>query len=466
MTIINIATYITESFAKSWKILPIKEDDQNLWIWHESENNLYLKDILQRLSGKNVSITKMDKASLERCIQKFYHPEIALHSIGKEQKQTFLDEENSDPIVNYFNELLILAVDERASDIHIEPFENYIQVRFRIDGLLISRPSMDEKKLVQLVARIKILSKLDVAMHKVAQDGRFKIVVKDKKIDCRVSLMPTIHGERVVIRLLNQDRLLYSLSELGLDKKSLENLKGNLLGQGGVILVTGPTGSGKTTSLYSIITYLKSDPLNIITLEDPVEYKLEGVNQIAVNPKIGLTFSKGLKNILRQDPDIILVGEIRDKETAQIAISAGLTGHLVLASLHTNNAPHSLTRLIDMGIEPFLISSSVKAIVAQRLIRIFCTYCKNSKESCSYCRDTGFFDREAIFEYLSLSDTLRQYVNNSSSAGIIRKYAIKEGMKTLLDNGMDKVNQGRTSREEIYRVCGIPERREDYVSYI
>jgi general secretion pathway protein E len=384
------------------------------------------------------------------------------------------------PIIRLLNALLQEAVKERASDIHIEPYEKELEVRIRVDGML--HRALSPPKIIQdaLISRVKIMSNLDIAEKRLPQDGKIRLLIGGKDIDVRVSVIPTIHGERAVLRLLDRRQGLIGLWEVGLDKEEERLLEELLLRPNGILLVTGPTGSGKTTTLYAAINRIHSEDKNIITVEDPVEYQLKGIGQIQVNPKVGLTFASGLRSILRQDPDVIMVGEIRDMETAEIAIQASLTGHLVLSTLHTNDAPSAVIRLIDMGVEPFLVSSSVAGILAQRLVRVICPLCKESYmpsstelsyfneplpaglwrgRGCEKCKGSGYTGRTGIFELLVPDNAMRQMIAEKADAQGIREAAAKKGMRPLRADGLDKASAGITTLEEVLRVTqkDIPE---------
>ncbi|MDY0045053.1 MAG: type II secretion system ATPase GspE, partial [Syntrophales bacterium] len=409
-------------------------------------------------------------------------PEESPDSIISEIEETadLLDDTSDAPLVKLVNIMLSRAVKERASDIHIEPYQNTLIVRYRIDGVLYNILNLPKKIQSSLVSRVKVMAKLNIAEKRLPQDGRIDIKIGDKSIDIRVSVIPTSFGERVVLRLLDKTGMIFKLNDLGIDEGRLVLFMDLITSPHGIILVTGPTGSGKTTTLYAALSTINNPEINIITIEDPVEYQMEGIGQIQVNPKIDLTFARGLRSIVRQDPDVILVGEIRDKETAEIAIQSSLTGHLVFSTLHTNDAASAITRIIDMEIEPFLVSSSVLAVIAQRLVRVLCPHCKEpyvpdshslmkigigAKESelptvyrsagCSACMNTGFRGRSAIFEMMPFSDELKKLVLGTSDSNQIRKEAVKEGMVTLVQDGARKVLDGITTIEEVFRVTRI-----------
>jgi general secretion pathway protein E/type IV pilus assembly protein PilB len=380
-------------------------------------------------------------------------------------------------IIRFVNQILSDAISLRTSDIHVEPFEHELRIRYRIDGLLQEVPVPPQIKRFQaaIVSRIKILSNLNIAEKRVPQDGRIKIRVKTSDVDIRVSVIPMLHGEAVVMRLLRQDAGLIGLEGLGMDERD-RNLFHQVLGMPhGIALVTGPTGSGKTTTLYSALTQINDSIRKIITIEDPVEYQLKGINQIQVSEKAGLTFARGLRAILRHDPDVVLIGEIRDKETAQIAVQASLTGHMVFSTLHTNDAPGALTRLVDMGVEPYLVASSLEAVLAQRLVRVLCPECKAidltartealqsrvpalqratiyQAAGCKACRMTGYTGRQALFELMGMSTEIRSVLLRGGSSIEVKEAARKQGMRTLIEDGWRLVRNGVTTPSEVLRV--------------
>ena len=388
-------------------------------------------------------------------------------------------------IIRFVNQILTDAISMRTSDIHVEPFEHELRIRYRIDGLLqeVSVPAQIKRFQAAIVSRIKILSNLNIAEKRVPQDGRIKIRVKTSEVDIRVSVIPMLHGEAVVMRLLRQDAGLIGLEGLGMDKRDRELFDRILDMPHGIALVTGPTGSGKTTTLYSALTQINDSIRKIITIEDPVEYQLKGINQIQVSEKAGMTFGRGLRAILRHDPDVVLVGEIRDQETAQIAVQASLTGHMVFSTLHTNDAPGALTRLVDMGVEPYLVASSLEAVLAQRLVRVLCPECKTVDISertrglrervaalegatiygatgCKACRMTGYTGRQALFELMAMSASIRTVLLRGGSSVDVKEAARKEGMRTLVEDGWRLVRNGITTASEVLRVS-----KEDDMSF-
>jgi general secretion pathway protein E/type IV pilus assembly protein PilB len=399
------------------------------------------------------------------------------------EEDTDLDTAAEDAsIIRFVNQVLKDAIELRASDIHLEPFEDELRIRYRIDGVLQDVPVPAQIKRFQpaIVSRVKILSHLNIAEKRLPQDGRIKIRIEDSEVDIRVSVIPMLHGEAVVMRLLRQNSTLRGLVEIGMDTRELTGFQRVLQMPHGIILVTGPTGSGKTSTLYTALNEINDSDRKIITIEDPVEYQLRGVNQIQVSEKAGLTFAKGLRSILRHDPDVILIGEIRDQETAQIAVQASLTGHLVFSTLHTNDAPGALTRLVDMGVEPYLVASSLEAVLAQRLVRVLCKACKQEDHSpaaqafkmqvgipanttiyksvgCRECRQTGFLGRHAIFEWMDTDNEIRQLILKNSSSDLIRDAARRAGMRTLAEDGWRLVRMGITTVEEVLSVTTAKE---------
>ncbi len=382
------------------------------------------------------------------------------------------------PIIKLVNQILFQAVKKDASDIHIEPFEKEVRVRFRIDGIMYNEMTIPRRALGAIVSRIKIMSNLDIAEKRIPQDGRINIKIADKVIDIRVSILPVAHGERIVMRLLPTTRAFLELDKMGFSERDFKIVKLAIEQPNGIIYITGPTGSGKTTTLYSILSELNKPDTNIITVEDPVEYQLMGIGQVQVKEKVGLTFAAALRSILRQDPDVVMIGETRDAETAQIAIQAALTGHIVLSTLHTNDAPASITRLIDMGVEPFLISSSIVIVVAQRLVRKLCDKCKvkyNPPEEmlkrlritpeeaksitfyeakgCDECGNTGYKGRLPIFEVMEMTDDIAKLTMERANTSVLKKQAIADGMTLLVQDGVRRIKEGLTTIEEVLAVA-------------
>ena len=419
----------------------------------------------------------MSQDSAEQVIQNMHEDDSDQILSEIEETGDLLDETSEAPIIKLVNLMLSQAVKARASDIHVEPYQDKLKIRYRVDGILYNKLSPPKRIQSTLVSRIKVMAKLNIAEKRLPQDGRIEIRIADKNVDIRVSTIPTAFGERVVLRLLDKSTVLLKLTDIGMPEERLELIDGLIRSPHGIILVTGPTGSGKTTTLYAALSKINNPDINIITIEDPVEYQIEGIGQIQVNPKIGLTFANGLRSIVRQDPDVILVGEIRDLETAEIGIQSALTGHLVFSTLHTNDSASAVTRLIDMGIEPFLVSSSVMAILAQRLVRVVCDECKETyvadEESldsigitpemaagrniyrgrgCSSCLNTGYRGRTGIFELMILDDSIKNLILKTSDANAIKRQAIDQGMFSLRQDGVQKVLDGITTIEEVFRV--------------
>ncbi|MBM3837078.1 MAG: type II/IV secretion system protein [Verrucomicrobia bacterium] len=446
-------------------------------------------DTLKTLTGLKLKPVLAPREAIQREMKKRLGVGAdTIDTLGEEASFQVVDEDRDEDtnldtaaedasIIRFVNQVLRDAIELRASDIHLEPFEDELRIRYRIDGVLQEVPVPSQVKRFQpaIVSRVKILSHLNIAEKRLPQDGRIKIRLDNSEVDIRVSVIPMLHGEAVVMRLLRQDATLLGMPELGMDKRELKLFRKMLGLPHGIILVTGPTGSGKTTTLYTALSEINDSVRKIITIEDPIEYQLKGVNQIQVSEKSGLTFARGLRSILRHDPDVILVGEIRDRETAQIAVQASLTGHLVFSTLHTNDAPGALTRLVDMGVEPYLVASSLEGVLAQRLVRVLCPQCKEEDPSqtaqafkeqvdslqgatilravgCRECRQTGYFGRHAIFEMMDLNYDIRQMILKSCSSGEIGAVARRSGMRTLAEDGWRLVCEGVTTPEEVLRV--------------
>ena len=443
----------------SYKIIPVLSTEKEIL---KIINNHF--DILKENSTTSV-IENLEESDFE------------ILSSPITETEDIMDMANEAPIIRLVNTVIKQAIEDRASDIHIEPFEKDLIIRFRIDGILYNMFTPPKKYQAAIISRIKIMSNLNIAENRLPQDGRIQLKVGGKDIDIRVSVFPTYYGERIVLRLLNKSDMKFDLDSLGFSKDSLSIFNELIKKTHGIILVTGPTGSGKTTTLYSVLTRLNTPDVNILTVEDPIEYQLHGVGQMQVKPKIDLTFAAGLRSILRQDPDIIMVGEIRDLETAEIAIQAALTGHRVFSTIHTNDAASGITRLLDMGVEPFLIASSVNAFLAQRLVRTICPHCKQSYKpdtvvlkdlgikssqiqgkklykgkGCEKCINTGYLGRSGIYELLPITNDIRKLIMEHADAVAIKEKAIANGMKTLLQDGIEKAFQGLTTLEEVLRV--------------
>jgi general secretion pathway protein E/type IV pilus assembly protein PilB len=451
-------------------------------------------DALKTMTGLNLKPILASSEAIQREIKKrlgvgadtigTLDEEKGFQVVDENAEDTNLDEaaEDEASIIRFVNQVLKDAIELRASDIHLEPFEDEFRIRYRIDGDLQEIPVPAQLKRFQpaIVSRVKILSHLNIAEKRLPQDGRIKIRLDDADVDIRVSVIPMLHGEAVVMRLLRQNSTLRGLGEIGMNTREYEHFRHVLTLPHGIVLVTGPTGSGKTSTLYTALNEINDAVRKIITIEDPVEYQLKGVNQIQVNEKSGLTFARGLRSILRHDPDVVLIGEIRDAETAQIAVQASLTGHLVFSTLHTNDAPGALTRLVDMGVEPYLVASSLEAVLAQRLVRVLCKHCKEADNSgtaqafkaklgipadrtiyksigCRECRNTGFFGRHAIFEWMDTDEAIRRLILENASTDLISAAARKGGMRTLAEDGWRLVAAGVTTVEEVLSVTTAKE---------
>ncbi len=484
------AQILPYSFAKNHAVLPIDECDGKLLVAHLNPLNLDVLEEVRCLTGREVQEVLTSKKALEEAIELCYHQKenvaseliASLHSesprsADEEEGYDLLDHDAHSPVVRLLNMMLAEAIQQGASDIHFEPMENGLGVRYRIDGVLQMRHSPPKDYQSQLITRIKVMARLDIAEHRLPQDGRIKLKLGGRQIDFRVSTVPVVYGERIVLRILDKNNVLLGLHKIGMRDAILSQFSRQIRLSEGIVLVTGPTGSGKTTTLYSALSEINSAETNIMTIEDPVEYKLQGMAQIGVNPKIHLTFATGLRHILRQDPDVIMIGEIRDKETAEIAIQSSLTGHLVLSTLHTNDAPSALTRLVDMGIEPYLLSSSVVAVLAQRLVRLNCPHCTSSYEpsdqelaelkvsraqlidnllckgaGCSHCYQSGYKGRHGIYELMVVTGAIKQQLLKSADAVELQRVALEKGMMSLRQEGALLAIAGKTSSSEVIRV--------------
>ncbi|HNY51168.1 MAG TPA: type II secretion system ATPase GspE [Smithella sp.] len=500
---IDFTQTLSIQYLKKHKLIPLITEEEAVIAVNDPSNFQPVDDLRQLLKnpGLQVVLAPQDAImaainmayDMSRASAKDYFEEMNESAtddlISKIDETTDLLDETSDaPIIKLVNLILSGALKDRASDIHVEPYSGNLKIRYRIDGILYDILSLPRRIESPLVSRIKIMAKLNIAEKRLPQDGRIEIKIADRLVDIRVSIIPTAFGERVVLRLLDKTANILMLSDLGMHDERIRHLNKLIKSPYGIILVTGPTGSGKTTTLYAALSTINRPEINIITIEDPIEYQMDGVGQIQVNPKIDLTFAAGLRSIVRQDPDVILIGEIRDRETAEIAIQSSLTGHLVFSTLHTNDAASAVTRLIDMGIEPFLVTSSIVAIIAQRLVRVLCPHCKESytpddeslynlglnksvlqnntfyrKKGCNLCMQTGFRGRSAIFEILTVDDEIKKLVLRTSDANQINELAIRQGMITLQKDGIDKVLSGITTIEEVLRVTRSLQRKDDIV---
>ncbi|WP_223702937.1 GspE/PulE family protein [Sutcliffiella deserti] len=474
---------IAKDFAKRNLLIPLKKEYGKLYVAMADPMDYFAIDDLRLSTGFEIEPVIATKDDILRSINKYYEVSDAIDEfmdiaepdtkLNKEDERITQDDS---PVVRLVNQILQNAVQQRASDVHIDPQETKVVVRYRVDGVLKTERTMPKHTQNVLIARIKILGNLDITEHRIPQDGRIKTNIDYHPVDVRVSTLPTVYGEKVVMRILDMSSALNDLTQLGFNAKNYERFIDLITKPTGIILITGPTGSGKSSTLYAGLNHLNSEEVNIITVEDPVEYQLEGINQIQVNTNVGMSFAKGLRAILRQDPNIIMVGEIRDKETAEVAIRASLTGHLVLSTLHTNDSISTITRLIDMQVEPFLVGSSVNGVLAQRLVRKVCRDCVKQDEpterekeifakrgltiekvsrgkGCGTCNMTGYKGRLAIHELLVLNDEMRKVIMNNQSVSKIRELAYKADTVFLIDDGLMKVKQGLTTTEEILRVA-------------
>lgn len=485
--------YVPYSFAKRNVVLPIKEENGVIFVAISDPLHLEALEELRLMLNCPIKAVYSPKETILASINELYNREHGAASEmianlsdrsddgrgeGEIEVYDLLDDgHHQAPIVKLLNLILTEAIQQGASDIHFEPFEDRLRVRYRIDGVLQNRHSPAQEYQAQLMTRIKVMSKLDIAEHRLPQDGRIKLKMGRREIDFRVSTVPVAGGERIVLRILDKGNVILGLDKIGMLSNIFEDFKNLIATPEGIILVTGPTGSGKTTTLYSAICEMYSEESNIMTIEDPVEYNLSGIAQIGVQTKIKLTFATGLRHILRQDPDIIMIGEIRDGETADIAVQSSLTGHLVLSTLHTNDAPSAITRLVDMGVEPYLLSSTIIGVLAQRLVRRICPECKTQylptdqelksiglkKEDlpdrslfkgkgCSACFDTGYKGRHGIYELMVVNNELRKQIVKSPDAIELRRIALESGMVSILTHGSDLVKRGLTTVSEVLRV--------------
>lgn len=488
----NVVKLIPADVAQKYQIMPINRTGATITIAMVDPSNVFAIDDVKFMTGYNVEPVVATEAGIKNAINKYYSLSSAIEkvitSLEEDDKSVGViheEEDNVDvaklkaeveeaPVVKLVNMILTDAVQKGASDIHIEAYEKAFRVRYRIDGSLYEVMTPPMKLRAALTSRLKIMAELDIAERRLPQDGRIKLKIKDKEVDLRVSTLPCLFGEKIVMRILDKSNLMLDLTKLGFEPKALKDFMDAITSPYGMVLVTGPTGSGKTTTLYSALQQVNTIDVNIMTAEDPVEYNLMGINQVQMKDDIGLNFAAALRSFLRQDPDIIMVGEIRDYETAEIAVKAALTGHLVLSTLHTNDAPSTINRLLNMGVEPFLVSSSVILILAQRLVRKVCQNCKKAEkipiqtlidsgftkeeaasvvcykgEGCNTCNNTGYKGRVALYEVMPVKEEIKELILQGASALDIKRTAIKLGMKTLRMSGLSKVKEGLTSLEEV-----------------
>lgn len=478
---------LPQSLCDKYNLVPFGFDGESIKIALEDPLNIFAIDDVSISTGLNVKSYISYKKDIYKFIQINYSSEEvnkAAEALSKESLESKVEvlniEEISDvknaPVVKMIEQLFRNSIEMRASDIHIEPYEKEVRIRYRIDGKLTTVNTLAVESLVPLITRIKILANLNIAERRIPQDGRIITKIGQDEVDLRVSILPVVNGEKVVIRILTRDSYKVGKEELGINKENLKKLNNIISNPNGIVLVTGPTGSGKSTTLYSILSELNKSDINIVTIEDPVEYTLNGINQVNVNSKTGLTFASGLRSILRQDPDVVMIGEIRDEETAQIAIKAAITGHLVLSTLHTNDAPSTITRLLDMGIEPYLVATSISGIIAQRLVRKICNYCKEEYiasdyeksifnidtntelklsrgKGCGHCNNSGYNGRIGVYEIMEITREHRNFINDSKNSDILRDISIKNGMTTLEEECKELVLKGVTTLEELATIA-------------
>jgi general secretion pathway protein E len=477
---------IPYSMAKNLQVLPVNEHEDVLIVALEDPLDLESLEAVRCQTGRKIREICAPREAIEAAIEQCYHQKedaasALIATLKESSSDTLIETEGYDllaqtadsPVIRLLNMVMTEAIQQGASDIHFEPSEQGLVIRYRIDGVLQLRHEPPKELQTQLLTRIKVLARLDIAQQRLPQDGRIKLKIGGREIDFRVSTIPIVFGERVVLRILDKSNIVLGLDRLGMPSDVLDKFNKLIRLSEGIILVTGPTGSGKTTTLYSAINDVNSPEVNIMTIEDPVEYKLQNMAQVGVNPKINLDFATGLRHILRQDPDIIMIGEIRDKETAEIAIQASLTGHLVLSTLHTNDAPSALTRLVEMGTEAYLLSSTVVGVLAQRLVRTICPHCRESylptelecRElgidsiqpfykgcGCEHCFDLGYKGRHGIYELMAMNHAVKQQILKSADAVELREVALQHGMAALRTNGAQLVLRGITTSAEVLRV--------------
>lgn len=485
---------IPEKISIKHELIGIGFDGKKIMVAMSDPLNIFAIDDVNIATNLEVEIFISTRDEIKRAIKRYYsdqYVEKAAEELSKEkqedakrQGQELEDVEYDDiknaPVVKMVDYLIKNAVESRASDIHIEPFQDYIRIRYRVDGVLKEVSTLSKETLASLITRIKIMSNLNIAEKRIPQDGRIMTKIADKSVDLRVSILPTVFGEKVVIRILNRDNYLVDKTKLGMNEEELDKLNKILKNPYGIILVTGPTGSGKSTTLYSMLSELNTLEKNIVTIEDPVEYMINGINQINVNVKAGLTFASGLRSILRQDPDVVMIGEIRDGETAEIAIRAAITGHTVLSTLHTNDAPSSVVRLVDMGIEPYLVATSVAGVIAQRLVRKICPHCKIAYEAndyekklmgvhkeeelilfkgsgCAYCGNTGYEGRTGVYEIMEITREHRELILKTTNSDTLRDLSISKGMKNINMACKRLVKEGITTIEELVKIAYLKE---------
>lgn len=477
----KLMNIVPKEFAKRNKVIPLKKEDNKLYVAMADPMDFYTIDDLRLTTGFQIETAIATKDDIKRAITKYYEIDESMEELMGDMKSG--EEKNNEevavddsPIIKLVNQILLNAVQQKASDVHVDPQETKVNIRVRVDGVLRTERTLPKHMQNVLIARIKIMSNLNITESRIPQDGRIKINLDFHPVDLRVSTLPTVYGEKVVMRILDLGSSLNNISQIGFNEINYDRFLNLIERPNGIILITGPTGSGKSSTLYAGLNHLNKEDVNIITIEDPVEYQLEGINQIPVKASVGMTFAAGLRAILRQDPDIVMVGEIRDQETAEIAIRASLTGHLVLSTIHTNDSISTITRLIDMGVEPFLVASSITGIVSQRLVRRICRDCQQEQEptlrekeifakrgmeidkvirgrGCGSCNMTGYKGRLAVHELLMVNEEMRRSIMNNEPVSNIREIAVKNNMIFLIDDGLLKVKQGLTTTEEVLRVA-------------
>ena len=487
----EVVNLVPEFLAKKYNAFPIGIENNELVVAMNDPLNILAEEDLSIASGYPIKIALSSEGEIKQMINKYYsesymektaeHLKAHLEEKEKEQEDIVeqIDGTENAPTVKLIDTIIANAVRSKASDIHIEPFSNRVVVRYRIDGQLKKQFESSREPLAAMITRIKILSDMDIAEKRIPQDGKILTKVDGVDVDLRVSVLPAVYGEKVVIRILDRSAYMVEKDQLGLEGEDLEKINKIVSNPYGIVLVTGPTGSGKTTTLYSLLRDLNKESVNLVTVEDPVEYAMDGITQVNVNAKAGLTFASGLRSILRQDPDVVMIGEIRDAETAEIAIRAAITGHLVLSTIHTNDAPSSVMRLQDMGIQPYLVATAVKGIIAQRLIRKICPNCKQGYlasdyeksilglpdqrvilyrgTGCSRCNDTGYKGRMGIYEIMDISSDVKDVIYKNGNAEEIRNVAVKRGMNTLNRSAAKAVLSGKTTVDELLRVTMLNE---------
>ncbi len=476
----EVIKLVPARLAEKHKVLPLFLVGNSLTVAVADPRNIIAIDDLRSVTKMDITIVKSAARDIEDSIAEYYGISGIVEDVVKNYSPSDADLrprsslQDQSPVVKLVESIILQALRQRASDIHIEPGSESLRVRFRVDGFLKEELKMPVYMTAPIVTRIKVVAGMDIAESRIPQDGRLAMEFPGANVDIRISTFPSIHGEKVVMRLLDKNKMVFKLRQIGFTDENLEKFQQQIKKPNGMVLVTGPTGSGKSTTLYAALQEIDSSEANVTTVEDPIEYELPSITQSQVNVRAGLTFASALRAILRQDPDVILIGEIRDLETANIAIQAALTGHLVFSTLHTNDSVGALARMVDMGVERFLIAASVEAIIAQRLVRVICPKCKVEAEvphdlkrlrpdiekvykgaGCKNCKMTGFKGRIAIFELLTIDDNTRKMIADHTNAVAIKNYAISNGMKTIFDDGLEKIKAGITTFEEILRVTKI-----------